>query len=278
VNRLTQSTLVGVVGFIAGAATLNGLFLNFVKPSLQWPLLLASAILVAMSIYGLFADSGDDEHAEEHLDQQEPHVQHVDAEPAGPDLTGDRRAGALVRGETSSDADGGSHSHAGGPSIGWLLLVPFLLLGVVVPPPLGAFSAQRDSGLVRTVDSAEGLPELAPSTGPLTMSLSEYSARALYDERRPLEGRTVRLTGFVSSLHGREGWTLTRMALSCCAADGYAVKVDVQGGQRLDDNTWLEVVGTWVPTPPSSDPQRPGLPIVRITSMTRVPQPSNPYE
>lgn len=269
-NRLTQSTLVVLVGFIAGTATLNGLFLNFVKPGLKWPLLIASALLVAMGAYGVVVESA----REEHIGQGGDHPRPEGGEDSHLEGGEDPHPGA----EGGPVDHGAAHSHAGGSRVGWLLIVPFMLLGVVVPPPLGAFSAQQDSGLVSGVQSAEGLPELAPSTGPLQMSLSEYSARALYDERKPLQDRMVRLTGFASGSEGAEGWALTRMALNCCAADGYAIKVDVQGGEKLPDNTWVEVVGTWVPTPPSADPQRPGLPIVRIETMTRIPKPQNPYE
>jgi uncharacterized repeat protein (TIGR03943 family) len=266
VNRLTQSSLVAVIGIVTATATLNGLFLNFVKPGLRWPLLAASVALLAIGAYGLLADHASDDAHPEH-DAKDP------LPDPGPEVDGEFRPtgqpGHLV-------ASG--HGHTGGPRIGWLLVVPFLLLGVVAPPPLGAFSAQQDSGLLRNVKSAAGLPALPASSGPITLSLSEYSARALYDASKPLRGRTVRLTGFVSGREGGEGWALTRMALSCCAADGYAIKVDVRGGQRLPNNTWLEVVGTWEPTPRSTDPADPGLPVVRIDSMTKVPAPANPYE
>jgi uncharacterized repeat protein (TIGR03943 family) len=260
VNRLTQNIIVAVVGLITGVATLNGLFLNFVKPGLQWPLLVASAILVSMGAYGVLVED-DEGHAHRH--------------------DGDGSDGTIMS-TTLRDApeppSGGGHAHTHGPRVGWLLVVPFLLLGVVVPPPLGAFSAEQDSGLVSAVQSADGLPELDPSTGPLSMTLSEYSARALFDERESLRGRTVRLTGFASAGPGGQGWVLTRMALNCCAADGYAVKVAVEGAERPPDNTWLEVVGTWVATPASEDPDRPGLPIVRIDTAKPIPQPENPYE
>jgi uncharacterized repeat protein (TIGR03943 family) len=260
VNRLTQNFIVAVVGLITGAATLNGLFLNFVKPGLHWPLLAASAILMWMGGYGVLVED-DEGHTHGH--------------------DGDGSDGTIMSttaSDTSEPPSVDEHTHAHGPRVGWLLVVPFLLLGVVVPPPLGAFSAKRDSGLVSAVQSADGLPGLEPSTGPVSMTLSEYSVRALFDERESLRDRTVRLTGFASAGPGDQGWVLTRLVLNCCAADGYAVKVAVEGAERPPDNTWLEVVGTWVATPASEDPDRPGLPIVRIDTAKPIPRPENPYE
>jgi uncharacterized membrane protein YcgQ (UPF0703/DUF1980 family) len=67
------------------------------------------------------------------------------------------------------------------------------------------------------------------------------------------------------------------MALSCCAADGYAIKVDVVGGERLPDDTWIEVVGRWRPTPADVDPDK-ALAIIEIASMRQTAKPANPYE
>jgi uncharacterized repeat protein (TIGR03943 family) len=283
VNRLTQSVIVSVVGLVSGLATVNGLFLNFVKPTLQWPLLVASAVLVAIGVYGALVESADDTPAEARTPQRGDEPGHTDQDVSIDQVSRDAVApgssGAAEPLPHHEFVTQTPHTHAGGPRIAWLLVVPFVLMGVAAPPPLGAFSAQQDSGLVTTVDSAyDGIPPLPASSAPVALTLSEYSARAVYDQNKTLQGRTVRLTGFVSGRKGGQGWVLTRIALSCCAADAYAVKVDVKGGQRLPDNTWLDVIGSWVPTPGSADTDNPGLPIVRIQTMTQVPMPRNPYE
>ena len=96
-KRLTQTGIIMVIGVIVVSSTLNGLFLNFVKPSLRIPLIIASVVLVALSLYGVFVE--------------------------------DRRRGAIPLAETVHDhdpqhgADHG-HSHAHGPRIGWLLVIP----------------------------------------------------------------------------------------------------------------------------------------------------------
>lgn len=247
-RRVTQSGLLLVIGVIASVAAVNGIYLNFVKPSLQVPILLASAVLLAMGAYGVWEDRRHPEWDDGHDDGHDGHDGH-------------------------DDHDG--HDHAHGPRVGWLLVVPFLLLGVVVPPPLGSYSAAEDTGIV-TITTAEGLGPL-PAGDPLDLTLAEFQGRALYDAERSLEGRRVRLLGFASPA-GRPGeWVLTRMSLNCCAADGFAVKVAVDGAQPVADDEWVEVVGTWKPAPLATpDDQR--LPVLVVEDLRRVAVPENPYE
>jgi uncharacterized repeat protein (TIGR03943 family) len=240
VRSRNQAGLLVIIGLIALTAAVNGLYLNFVKPGLRIPLVFAGLVLVALGAYGLLM-------------------------PTRP------------RGTFTDRGPQVGHDHGRGPRVGWLLVVPFLILGVVVPPPLGSFSAQQDSGQLRSTAVAEDLAALDSGPEPVPMSLGEYSARALFDEGKSLQGRRVRLTGFVSTVDHGTGWALTRMALSCCAADGYAIKVDVIGGERLPDDTWLEVVGTWQPTPADADPAS-ALAVLRIEEMRTVKTPAQPYE
>lgn len=249
-RRLTQTGIIMVIGVIVVSSTLNGLFLNFVKPSLRIPLIIASVVLVALSLYGVFVE--------------------------------DRRRAAVPLAESMhSEGEDGvgahGHDHAGGPRIGWLLIVPFLLMSMVSPPPLGAYSAARDGGGLR-IESANGLEPLTASDGPVDISLSEYSARAIYDPGRSLEGRTVALTGFSSPGEEKGSWVLTRMALACCAADGYAIKVVVKNAPPVPTDSWVRVVGTWEPSATSEDPNKIVLPIVVVTNLTPVAMPEQPYE
>jgi uncharacterized repeat protein (TIGR03943 family) len=237
VKRFTQNGLILVVGVIAALAAVNGVYLNFVKPSLQVPLLVAAGTLLLLGGYGMWAD---------------------------------RRAGE------DHDPDAGhGHDHARGPRIGWLLVVPFLLLGVVAPPPLGAFSAAEDSGLIG-ITTIEGLPPLADGD-PLDLTLAEFQARALADPEQSLTGRRVRLTGFASASGVPGEWVLTRMSLNCCAADGFAVKVAVDGVPPLADDEWVQVVGTWRPAPLVGVEEQ-ELPVLEVEELTRVEAPENAYE
>ncbi|MGB3687248.1 MAG: TIGR03943 family protein, partial [Ornithinimicrobium sp.] len=208
----TQNGLIIVVGVITTIAAINGLYLNYVKPALWIPLLLAAYVLILMGLYSI--------------------------------ILGEGRSPTPPLGQDHEDDVG--HSHHGGTRIGWLLVVPFFLLAAVGPSPLGAYSAVQDDGLV-PVTSADDLPPLAD--GEIAeMSLWMFSSRALFDPGQSLENQRVRLVGFSSP--GEDGsWVLTRMKLNCCAADGYAIKVAVSGAPDVPTNQWVEVIGSWVPGP-----------------------------
>lgn len=235
-----------VIGVIASVAAVNGIYLNFVKPWLRAPILVAALVLLLMGAYGVWEDRRHPEREE--TEETEEAVEAVE--------------------------HGDGHSHTRGPAVGWLLVVPFLLLGVVVPPPLGSYSAEQDSGLV-TVTTADGLPPLAEGD-PVELTLAEFQGRALGDPDHSLEGRRVRLVGFASPGRGSE-WVLTRMSLNCCAADGFAVKVRVEGAPAVADDDWVEVVGTWRPAPIAA-PESQELPVLVVEDLSRTREPENPYE
>jgi uncharacterized repeat protein (TIGR03943 family) len=112
------------------------------------------------------------------------------------------------------------------------------------------------------------------------MTLGDYSVRAVFDAGRTLRANRVRLVGFVSSRRaGGTGpsWYLTRMAMSCCAADGYAIKIDVRGGDRLPNDTWVAVDGHWVKSAGSVDAPD-TLAALQIESMQTVTAPAQAYE
>ncbi len=115
-RRVTQSGLLLVIGVIASVAAVNGIYLNFVKPSLRLPILAAALVLLLMGAYGVWEDR---RHPER--DDDDPRV---DPAPTG---------------EVEDVAPGGGHGHdhSRGPRVGWLLVVPFLLL---------AWSSRRRSG------------------------------------------------------------------------------------------------------------------------------------
>lgn len=233
-----------VIGVIASVAAVNGIYLNFVKPWLQLPILVAALVLLLLGAYGVWEDR-----------------RHPERERTDPD-------------ESEPEDEAHGHSHARGPRVGWLLVVPFLLLGVVVPPPLGSYSAEQDTGLV-TVTTADGLPPLAEGD-PVDLTLAEFQGRALFDEDRSLAGRRVRLVGFASPGRGSE-WVLTRMSLNCCAADGFAVKVAVDGVPAVANDEWVEVVGTWRTEPIAASGSQ-QLPVLVVEDLARVEEPENPYE
>jgi uncharacterized repeat protein (TIGR03943 family) len=170
------------------------------------------------------------------------------------------------------DHDDHGHHHTKGPRIAWLLYVPALLLLLFAPPALGSYTASRDD--TATTSAAGTFPAL-PAKDPVALSVSEFSSRADWDTGTSLRGRTVRLTGFVTP--GANGtWYLTRLIVTCCAADAFALKVEMHGATAPPSDAWVTVTGTWRPTGKvGTDSARPAL---DTATVERIPEPGDPYK
>jgi uncharacterized repeat protein (TIGR03943 family) len=176
-------------------------------------------------------------------------------------------------------AHGGDHEHGhgvAGPRVAWLLTLPALALLLFPPPALGSYSAGREAAQ----QAAQGVgtfPAL-PAGDPVELTLGEFGSRAIYDSGRSLKGRTVRMTGFVT--HGDDGtWYVTRLLVSCCAADATTSKVEVRGAAdgAPPVDTWITVTGTWHPKGElGTDGAWP--PVVDASAVRRVTEPADPYE
>jgi len=183
-----------------------------------------------------------------------------------------------------------------GPRVAWLLALPPLALVLIAPPALGAFAASRQpirpppvihpgptgsSGPAAAISGDSFPPLIAPGDGTaVPMALGEYLARD-YEEPYTLAGVRIRLVGFVTPEHGgRDGYLLTRFAISCCAADATALRVAIRGDRvgRAPD-TWLEVEGRWQQrTSDHSDQPASDTAILLAESVRTIKQPSEPYE
>jgi len=243
VRRSAQDGILVAIGGTAITTVWSGLYLNFVKPGLRWWLIAAGAVVLVMGVYGVFTD---------------------DEAPS-----------------KGAQQDRGVHGDHHGPRVGWLLLLPFLVVSMIVPAPLGAFSAERDSGAMPSTRAPDvSLPPLPATSAPVTMALGEFWVRAIFEKGKSLSRNRVRLVGFVSSRRAGStgpGWYLTRMAIACCAADAWAIKVDVRGGDRLPDDTWVAVTGNWFRGAGSLGASE-ALPALQIESMRTVTKPRDPYE
>ena len=108
------------------------------------------------------------------------------------------------------------------------------------------------------------------------MALNDFASRAVWDDGRSLVGREVKLTGFVSSAPDG-GWYLTRLTLTCCAADAIATKIDVlDSTTRPARNTWVTVEGQWVPG--GGTQSETAIPHLQARVVRSVTAPTNPYE
>lgn len=127
------------------------------------------------------------------------------------------------------------------------LLCPLLAVVLIPAPSLGArAAAARSPGSVLAADAL--VPSAANADDPIGFVDIHYaSASEQYAASLGLvDGTPIQLTGFVT--HDAEtpagGFTLTRFAVFCCAADAipYSVPVDTVRA-NYEDDTWLRVTG-----------------------------------
>lgn len=171
------------------------------------------------------------------------------------------------------DHDGHGHHE---PRVGWMLLAPVLGLLLVSPPALGAFAAGQ-SGSARLQDT--NLYPPLPEGNPAQISVLDYATRAIFDRGESMKGRTVRLTGFLSQ--GPEGrQVLTRIMLSCCAADGRPLKIGMEGSppKGVADDQWVEVIGRYSATTAKDPINGEEIPHIEVVEWRPIDPPRNQYE
>lgn len=184
---------------------------------------------------------------------------------------------------------GHGHGH-GEPRVAWLLLVPVLAVYLVPPPALGADSIARGGSRVTEPISPYGP---LPDGEVVELTMREFVERSVYDTTGALEGRTVQLTGFaVPPGEGAEGgpsaedapvgdedaaFTLARVSMFCCAADGYAFTTDITGtDEQPAADQWVTVTGTLVPFEGEVDVY--SVPTLEVESVEYIEKPDNVYE
>jgi uncharacterized repeat protein (TIGR03943 family) len=176
----------------------------------------------------------------------------------------------------------GDHGHGdhGASRIGWLLVLPLLVLILVAPPALGSYAAGRRAPASGDGGDQGSMPPVGqPVDGVVPMELSEFYYRAVFDERHSLNGVRVRLLGFAAPNHG-DGYLLARFAMYCCAADAEVVEVAVRGDtvQRAADQ-WLVVEGRLLPSRKVGDPgPSNAVPVLVADAVRPVAPPKDRYE
>lgn len=250
-SRATQAVVLTLVGTLILRISLDGTYLRYVKPHLQPFLVAAGASLLLLGVASMLFD--------EILTRASP--------PAG-------SPGAADDESAADQAHLAEHEHGAAPKAAWLLCLPVLAILLIAPPALGAYAAQRAMGTVGKPPAGPGYPAL-PGPDPVRLPVSEYAVRAIWDYGHTLAGRTVVMTGFVTP-RPAGGWFLTRMVISCCAADAQAYKVEVRGAPPLPADTWVEVTGTWADNgQPAAETS---VPVVVAARVTQVHAPRDPYD
>ena len=290
-RRETQNVLLVLVGGALLKIALTGTYLLYVKPSHQYWLIAGGIVMLLLAAVSITRDlvsaartprdqplpahTGQD-HAE-HAQPGHTHADHAHAH-AEHGQPGHGQAGRDHAGHGLADDDhAGEHQHSARSA--WLLLLPVLAIFLIAPPALGADSVKRaDSGAAvarsATTDSAL-YPDLPPGDV-LPLGMADFASRAAFDRSRALEGRTVRLTGFI--VHDGDDVYLARLSIACCAADAFPVRVRLDGRSvdNLPNDTWIDAVGKLAPG--SATKENNYIPTLSLLGVTPVPQPENPYE
>lgn len=113
-----------------------------------------------------------------------------------------------------------------------------------------------------------------PVSGVVSLGLSEIVIRSAWDHRRSLRGHRLRVVGFVRA-RTREGFILTRLAITCCAADAERNDLEVQTTRPVPaQGTWMEVTGRFM----GISTALPYTPVLVATDARAIAEPADPYE
>ncbi|MGI8310819.1 TIGR03943 family putative permease subunit [Saccharopolyspora hattusasensis] len=172
---------------------------------------------------------------------------------------------------------GGPERHEHNSRSPWMLLLPVFAIFLIAPPALGSDSVTRDRMVAPAAPKESLFPNLPPEQAPL-LSMSEFVTRVIWDDSGALNGRAVRLQGFV--VHPTPGTTqLARMRISCCAADAAPVKVDLAAAAQaaeLPADTWIEVTGKL--RPGTATEANDYVPTLETVLIRPIPIPQDTYE
>jgi uncharacterized repeat protein (TIGR03943 family) len=278
VNTRVGPVLVFVVGAVVAQLGAFGGYLDYVKPT-QGPLLIAAGLVLALlGIIGMLTDQHDDhgDHGDDGDHHQSDGRQERPADERRIHTHGPLAAPPeMIAAARQARREARRHDHRASPPVAVLLIIPVVMALGVSPPPLGAFTAARAGAAVPAPLARRDYPPLPPSD-PVALPIHDYAERAAWDGGRTLAHRTVALTGFATP-DGDGGWYLTRLVITCCAADSRSYLIGVDGGGRAPvANSWQRVTGTWVASPPTPS----GGPTARITAtaVTAAAAPAEPYE
>lgn len=178
--------------------------------------------------------------------------------------------------------DASSRKRSAGPAVGWMLILPLLVLIAVEPTGLGAAAADRVDAFTPTETDDEFEPIIGAENGPVEMRVFEFLDRAIWDDDKSLDGVVIRLEGLVvNDDEVDDGFKLTRFSVSCCAADGLPMQVTLHDvGRAYADDAWVVADVVWrEPDVPYLDQDGPLRVEATAISVLELPEaPNDPYE
>jgi uncharacterized repeat protein (TIGR03943 family) len=260
VSPFNASSTVLATGLLALWMGLTDAMLKYLKPSMRPWLVLAGALLVAVGIRGLVRAR-----------QRELERERVGA-------AGDND------GHGGHSHDPGEHTHHQG--VGWLLVVPVLIVLALGQQSLGAFAAAHSTTRnlpPYSFDIAGYANEQGDGT-PTLQLVDVYLGAQQHGNRGYLASHPVHLRGFVTKLNevGPRSFVLTRFLVSCCAADATPVNI------AMIDADHVPKVGKWVDVTAQLDPHYASpagtatsdaiRTTMRVHAIKPTDEPSEPYE
>jgi uncharacterized repeat protein (TIGR03943 family) len=158
----------------------------------------------------------------------------------------------------------------------WLLLLPVFAVFLIAPPALGADSVNRAEGRTPPPTASDFRFAALPPGDVIDLRFKDFVERAGWDKEGTLNNRKIRLTGFVVQQNGST--YVARMAIGCCAADAYPVRVKLYGPglDTLANDTWITATVTFVPGTANKDSRY--IPTSTIADYIPATEPEDPYE
>lgn len=165
---------------------------------------------------------------------------------------------------------------------GWMsgLLLATACLGLLVTPRPFASQTALQRGVTESLTLTRMQPQaFRANAQPEARSLIDWvRTLAVYPEPDAYAGQKVKVQGFV--VHSPElpdqYLTLSRFAITCCAADAYPVGLPLkltQSRKAYPPDTWLEIVGQMRTENLAEKRQL----VIQARSIQPIPEPKNPY-
>ena len=235
-RRETQNILLILLGGALLKLSFTDMYLRYVKAGLQPLLIAAGAVMILLAGLAIVRD---------------------------------------LRSPKEAEEAHGDHEHKSSRSP-WMLLLPVLAVFLIAPPALGADTVNRsDRNAAQESKSVNGFAALPEGTV-IPLSLGEFVTRTAWDDSGSLDGRVVKLTGFV--VRKNDSTYVARLAISCCAADASPIKVRMTGAgfDSMPTDQWVEVTGKVVPG--SATKETAYVPTFTVAEIAPIATPVDTYE
>jgi uncharacterized repeat protein (TIGR03943 family) len=253
VTFLDRSRAAFAIGLLALWMGSTDAMLMYLRPAMRPWVLLAAFGLIALGLYGMLRvhrlESADHDHDHGHDD--------------GPDHAHDDE---LARPARRS-------------KIGWLMVVPVVVLILFGPQAMGSFAIGRTPNLPPYAFDIAAYASTSGQRVPKLRFADVLDGIKQPGNRAYLADHDIALQGFVSvtGVDGPGSFVLTRFLISCCAADAQPLSVTVIGASSIPDkNHWADVTVRFDSS--ASTPTAKYGPVMHAVSIRTISAPSGPYE